>query len=436
VVKSRAKYSIGSILTGGEYWSTFNQNLDFTFLGTGTYLQQNINQVEQAYQFKGYTNTFSEYSGWNSNIGGFTNSAWNRALGKTSNSSTSNLLQSSSSKVATKFSNDSYLLGLQSINSTDRKDTNSNRPQLTTSYRVLNDNIGEDWDGGSIIPNNNTTTGNKSRTGQPYSLYSLGRPFKLKDISEVDNYHYLYRKIGKRGGTLADNLGWGYGNNGESKDVITGGVSGGSFAAGGRNVVKSLIPENSNNTYNVQFHKLSPNSTGIGYNSDFTDFIFRNSTHPKGDILGDMALDGWGWYNYNQNYSFNFRGTAYDEYVQNYKFNSTGVTNGSGSTTLWNRSNSVDMHAVGNRALGSAVKNTATTMANQSNNGSVATILNDGSYLLGFQSLNPTHARDYNSNRPQLQTSYRRGGDTFNTSIPDDNSINGTKSRTGQHLHY
>jgi hypothetical protein len=176
LLKNRAKYSFGSILTGGEYWPTYGQNYEFAFQGSGDYSQQDISQFRQEYQFRGVGVTGlanNGFSSWNMTNGNYTNSAWNRALGTSSQSGTS---QSHSTLVATPFEdNSSSLLGLQSLNSTDdRNDTNTNRPQLNASYRKTGDAFNY------TIPDDKSINGKYSRTGQPYSLYSFVCPFKLK----------------------------------------------------------------------------------------------------------------------------------------------------------------------------------------------------------------------------------------------------------------
>jgi hypothetical protein len=137
----------------------------------------------------------------------------NRALGKAVNSGSQTSNVNNSTLLA---ENQSSLLGLQAISPTTARDTNSYRPQLTTSYRRKGDaftdvvqykgvndpgtNTETPFSGSTAIDASTirTQAGINSaitRTGQPNSLYSFGRPFKLKDISKVDNYHYLYREI-------------------------------------------------------------------------------------------------------------------------------------------------------------------------------------------------------------------------------------------------
>jgi hypothetical protein len=157
-----AAYSFGGQLTGGPNcsWGEYNQSYDFLFQGNNA----SYENYNQNYQFiAGLAESGAQLRYWNATINRATSSVWNRGLGNTNNSAS----QTSNSANATPLNqNSSYLLGLQSIAIdeiwyvSESKDTNTNRPQLQTSYRRANDLYGE-----TIVLDNNSLQGARARTG-------------------------------------------------------------------------------------------------------------------------------------------------------------------------------------------------------------------------------------------------------------------------------
>jgi hypothetical protein len=94
---------------------------------------------------------------------------------------------------------------------------------------------------------------------------------------------------------------------------------------------------------------------------------------------------------------------------------------------------------VWNHGLGKASQDNTPTYNRfiQSSRQDVATPLDTSSSLLGLQLLNSDNARDSITNRPQLNTTWRREGDNFAGAdgliyqVSDDNSNSGTRARTG-----
>jgi hypothetical protein len=111
----------------------------------------------------------------------------NRALGNIISMEPSTSQNQASNEIVSTLTSNTRLLGLQSVNSSSNRDSNTNRPQLQTFYRIQNDNIGGviSYKGDEKTPVDastvRTTAGINSaitRTGQPSLRF--GRPFKLK----------------------------------------------------------------------------------------------------------------------------------------------------------------------------------------------------------------------------------------------------------------
>jgi hypothetical protein len=203
--------------------------------------------------------------------------------------------------------------------------------------------------------------------------------------------------------------------------------------SGGNQVVKSLITDKSKYGYSVKGSDLSPTISRPCFNRNYSDYFF-----------GSQLTGSCQWESNNQKFTFTFQQNT-DNVKQNYPFAST-TTYGTGLGE-WNSNRSVDLKSTVNRSLGNALSNGSISYSdtNQSSHKDVATALADGSYLLGLQTVNVIHNQDNNTYRPQLNTSYRRVKDYFGRPadsnnlgafIPDDNSIQGVKSRTGVRTKY
>jgi hypothetical protein len=164
---------------------------------------------------------------------------------------------------------------------------------------------------------------------------------------------------------------------------------------------------------------------------------------PFNYIFGNPVGNRCGWFDGSQFFDYLFSGKN-SEYMdnqnhanfnQNYQF--TGYTASGSRLTHWNTT-TANSRGIFNRALGQSLSLGAISQANQSSNSIVATDI-IGSYLLGLQSVNAINNLDTNSNRPQLNVSYRRPNDIFSNSnsymVPDDsttNNIGGARARTGR----
>jgi hypothetical protein len=156
-------YELGDYLSQpGCEWTRFDQNYDLIFQGATT-----EGSAIQNYDFKGHDNNGLSNASWNLN-GESSYSIYNRSLGNPILNSSLPLTkkyQSSHVNLATKLNNDSHLLGLQSFNSINNLDTNTNRPQLNAQFRQEGDNYG-----GTIAENmidDDSILGVRARTGQP-----------------------------------------------------------------------------------------------------------------------------------------------------------------------------------------------------------------------------------------------------------------------------
>jgi hypothetical protein len=167
----------------------------------------------------------------------------------------------------------------------------------------------------------------------------------------------------------------------------------------------------------------------------------------------NSAVGTCAWVERDSIYNYNFRGKdeTYSNqklltYNQDYQF--TGENLMGTKLANWNLTYDFTSMSLWNRALGSANPNASNvfTQKVQSSNVAVATKLGTSdSYLLGQQSINSVASRDFNTNRPQIQTSWRQFRDNFGDNarsdylVPDDsktNNINGARARTGHHFNH
>jgi hypothetical protein len=223
-------------------------------------------------------------------------------------------------------------------------------------------------------------------------------------------------------------------NNGQRPGIITAGVDGGSYSAGGRLVIRSVLdtqlPTAGNSSEYEDRYSFRMLESGVSPTSANSCLARERSKYNFGK---DLTLgDGCMWSTYNRIDDLLIQGkTTNEKHSQNYQWNGTLVEGT--RTSDWNVSGSSDGNTISNRAIGQTSETTeVTTVKNQSSNSSNSTELNKGASLLGLQSLTPRYNKlDTNSNRPQLQTLYRRVDDAFESRITDNNSIGGVRSRTG-----
>jgi hypothetical protein len=135
------EYTFGNTISGGCGLTTVNQLYDFYFKGESeAYNEQNISQYQQDYDFASTTIIGNKIAQWNQTRDYYRQLIVNRSLGKTSDLPVlTDATQSSHPIVATSLEDNSNLLGLQSTNATDKRDSNTYRPQLQTSYRIAGD---------------------------------------------------------------------------------------------------------------------------------------------------------------------------------------------------------------------------------------------------------------------------------------------------------
>jgi hypothetical protein len=153
---------------GGDYcgsqngWAGYNQLHDLFF-------QSDDTSLKNTYIFTGMERSGLTIDQWNLAYGADSNLVWNRGLGlPTSGGSLSYTNQAGHPSVATNLDLSSFLLGLQTINSSKNRDSNTYRPQLQTSYRQLNDNLSRVNSTGHFIPDDsaiNDINGARARTG-------------------------------------------------------------------------------------------------------------------------------------------------------------------------------------------------------------------------------------------------------------------------------
>jgi hypothetical protein len=207
-----------------------------------------------------------------------------------------------------------------------------------------------------------------------------------------------------------------------------------------------LLQNNSYNSlsYDVKRQALSPTTTYSCMGQQQSNYIFGNG----------ISANNCGWIFYNQTIDLLYQGN--DEYanqeISAYNQNYHPKPNDSNNLNYvrWNQTMRHNSLSIWNHALGTANSgNDGSLWQIQASNDLVATPLNDTSYLLGLQSINldPNwnttitgieNSHDTNTSRPQLNVSWRRPGEIYSepndniSSIPDNNSIQGAKARTGQ----
>jgi hypothetical protein len=187
--KTQDTYIFGQILKPSCAWNNYNQYHDVFLYGDGQYQNSTTVANVQSYAFKASNSNTVDNIAWNYTYYA-TESVFNRALGKATTGSLSVSNQASNINVATPLQspsdpNLSYLLGLQAINPTSTLDTNSNRPQLNTLYRIVGDNS-SDFNGYAVPDDsktNNTITGAKARTGDNENYFFVCQVSLLKKIS-------------------------------------------------------------------------------------------------------------------------------------------------------------------------------------------------------------------------------------------------------------
>jgi hypothetical protein len=180
--RRQSEYNFKDAVSYNCPWTISNQNYDIYFNGRDNAYEK----YNQNYQFKGNGINSLSSNQWNYSDGSDGDSIWNRALGSAKSYSIfSQKNQSNNVTTATPFAGDeSYLLGLQSVNSMVGKDSNTYRPQLQLSGKQKGEVF--DREDSNVISENGLDAANRyngstiTRTGQPNSLYSFGRPFKLK----------------------------------------------------------------------------------------------------------------------------------------------------------------------------------------------------------------------------------------------------------------
>jgi hypothetical protein len=197
-----------------------------------------------------------------------------------------------------------------------------------------------------------------------------------------------------------------------------------------RQLVRSLLEDQTKNNYSILKNHFSPSTTYGLYKGD------KQVSYLIGDPLGGTTTSGdnYPWSANNQQFDFIFSGQNSYATNQNYHFKAPD-TNGLGGGH-WNLTENTNSNVLRNRALGNVITNLVNkTNKNQGSHLSAAEEINS-SYLLGIQSLNVISNRDTNTTRPQLNVTFMRNGDLMdqnNQAIPsDDSSINGKIARTGQ----
>jgi hypothetical protein len=173
----------------------------------------------------------------------------------------------------------------------------------------------------------------------------------------------------------------------------------------------------------------SPTNAVQCYNGERSSYTMGSSENPNS---GDIGYNGCGWNSSNTLYNLAFQGKDENsKSLQEYQFGVSSAVDGS-KISAWNITAGADSVSISNRAIGQAILS-----GSQTSNSKNATPLNqDSSYLLGLQALAPAvnwvGNKDSNTNRPQLNTSFRRVDDDFGGVISaDDKSINGRIARTG-----
>jgi hypothetical protein len=164
--KERSKYGFGEdLVTDGCGWRGQTEQ-NWQFNGNGSFSGNSTLPSKQTYITLGVNNTGVNYNYWNGTQGYNESAVWNRALG---HASTNGALLVTNQASNTNNSiplaeNQARLLGLQAIQSTivdQTVDTNSNRPQLSTSYRATADMFGS-----AISTDDKSISGRIARTGQ------------------------------------------------------------------------------------------------------------------------------------------------------------------------------------------------------------------------------------------------------------------------------
>jgi hypothetical protein len=175
-------------------------------------------------------------------------------------------------------------------------------------------------------------------------------------------------------------------------------------------------------TFASKLQSLSPTSNTC-YSRNPSNYTFGNIINPTTDCA---------WISFNQAYDYVLQGlNDYSSFLTNIQFKGTDI-NGTRNNG-WNLTNSSDSAAITNRAIGNVELGLSISQNTQSSHLDNATPLNDTSvYLLGLQTTNTKTNYDMNSNRPQLNTSYRRSGDYFGWSAIPLTGHTGAIARTGQ----
>jgi hypothetical protein len=165
--KNESVYMFDDALNGGCGWKSYLQNHVFTYSSNDdSYAGQNLGNIDQNYEFIGENITGLSLLRWNQTYIDISNTVFNRAIGNANDyDELKPNNQASNSSIALEIS-DSYLLGLQGINSTNSIDTNTTRPQLYTSYRKENDHFSGDDATNFFVKDDDTIMGARARTGQ------------------------------------------------------------------------------------------------------------------------------------------------------------------------------------------------------------------------------------------------------------------------------
>jgi hypothetical protein len=200
----------------------------------------------------------------------------------------------------------------------------------------------------------------------------------------------------------------------------------------GRHIVRSVLYNPANNKpddyqYKIKERTLSPtydhNSCNLQndnyqFNGNLNNGCYLNSVNQLYDV-------------YFQGKNAEYNDVNASDYLQDYNLAPT-VINGS-KNNQWNQTQDYYRQLIVNRGLGKTSNISSLTDSTQSSQSNVSTKLDspNTSSLLGLQAINSASNLDSTTNRPQLNTSWRRSGDVFHFYSIGTNGINGAITRTG-----